>query len=390
MLFYSIYLQIDRCMSIKIHEFKTQDERRSYVEQTTKADLSVVEKAFVDEENIQNVHCENLIGAISIPLGVAGPLTVNSDDVQHTYYVPLATSEGALVASVSRGMKAVSEAGGASVWAFKAGTTRAPVFFTGSLEKSFELKTWILAQADVFNDIAQTTSGHINILRSEIKIVGSYLFLRLFFDTDDAMGMNMVTIASQKIVDFITEQTGYECTAVSGNYCVDKKPSWLTFIDGRGIQVFSEVFLSAETIQNVLKTNAQAMFQTWLSKCVYGSIMSGSIGFNCHFANVTAAFYLATGQDAAHVVEGSHGILTADLTEDGGLHLTTYQPSVLLGTVGGGTKLSTQSACLTMLGVNSSLELARVLGGSVLAAEISLLASLSVGSLAVSHKKLGR
>ena len=201
--------------------------------------------------------------------------------------------------------------------------------------------------------------------------------------------MNMATIATDKIVRFIEEQTGISCLALSGNYCVDKKPSWLNMIEGRGFKVWAEVVLPQKILKQTLKTTAQKIYDAWLSKCIMGGIMSGSMGYNAQFANILAALFLATGQDIAHIAECSIGITTAEVRGKN-LYMSVYLPDLMVGTVGGGTGLSTQKEALAILGVKQSEQLVRVVGASVLAGEISLLASLSEGTLAKAHICLAR
>jgi hydroxymethylglutaryl-CoA reductase (NADPH) len=209
------------------------------------------------------------------------------------------------------------------------------------------------------------------------------------------MGMNMVTIATEKVARYIEEKTGAVCLSISGNYCVDKKPSWQNFIRGRGFEVWAEVLLPKYSLRETLKTTAKQLYNIWLSKCMIGSAVSGSIGYNAQYANIIAALYLATGQDAAHVTEGSLGITTAEAQGDD-LYISIYLPDLMVGTVGGGTGLATQKEALMILKVDggnggaNSQKFAEIIGAAVLAGEISLLASLAEGTLARAHKTLGR
>jgi hydroxymethylglutaryl-CoA reductase (NADPH) len=378
-------------MTVKLHQFENKDHRLEFLSKELNLDLSQIKNAFVDDDQLHNVHCENLIGATSVPLGIAGPLILNTENFQKKeFYIPLATSEGALVASVSRGIKAINEPGGALSLATKVGTTRGPVFSTKNILESKKLSTWFEENYNAVRQVAESTSSHLKLKSLKTKILNNRVFVRFIYDTDKAMGMNMATIATQKIVDFVAEKLDIHCDAVSGNYCVDKKPSWLNFIEGRGWEVNSEVILSPQTVSSVLKTSPSKIFDTWLSKCMLGSALSGSMGFNCQFANVVAAMFLATGQDLGQIVEGSSGVTTVKVLDSGDLYVGVYMPSVMLATVGGGTKLHTQNEALKILNVDHPSQLAEVLGATVLAGEISLLASLSVGGLANSHQKLGR
>jgi hydroxymethylglutaryl-CoA reductase (NADPH) len=375
---------------MKLSKFKTTDTRRKFLEKTLNINLKNIGQYYLKNE--RNVHCENLIGATSIPLGVAGPLRVQSRFNREriiNYYIPLATTEGALIASVNRGCKAIFLSHGATVIVEQVGTTRGPVFETAGIMESLWFKKWL---EDNFVDLknqAEKTSSHLRLIKIETTLTGRYVYGRFYFDTQDAMGMNMVTIATDSMIRIIEDKTTIKCLSISGNFCVDKKPSWLNFISGRGKRVWAEVILKERVIKEILKTTTEKLYDVWLSKCLIGSIMSGSLGFNSHFANIVAAFFAATGQDLAHVVEGSLGITTMKKIKKD-LYVSVYLPDVMLGTVGGGTRLEIKKEALSLIGVKSSSELARVLGGAVLSGEISLLASLAEGSLSEAHQKLGR
>lgn len=358
------------------------EERRKSIENKLNLSLKNIGIPYADESNASERNCENMIGIAQIPMGIAGPLKVNSKKI----FIPLATTEGALVASVNRGCKAITESGGGKVIVKKTGTTRGPVFKTKDINESIKFEKWLITNLAILNKIAESTSDHIKLLKIEPKTVGNYVFVRFTFDTDKAMGMNMATIATDKIAEYIWKKLKIECLAVSGNFCVDKKASWQNFISGRGYEISAEVLLSKKIIKNVLKTDAKKFFDVWLSKCMVGSAITGSVGFNAQYANIIAAVFLATGQDIAHVVEGSIGITTAEVTGEN-LKVGIYLPDVMAGTVGGGTGLATQKEALSIIGKDNFFE---GIGGAVLAGEISLLASLSEKSLARAHKNLAR
>ncbi len=226
-------------------------------------------------------------------------------------------------------------------------------------------------------------------------MVGRNVYLRFVFDTCEAMGMNMVTFASERITQLIKAKTKIECFSLTGNLCVDKKPAWLNFIRGRGKRVWTEVKIKKEVVKKVLKTTPEKIAEVVYRKCLLGSAMAGSVGFNGHYANIVAALFLATGQDMAHVVEGSLGITTAEVIEKGSLYFSVYLPDLMIGTVGGGTHLPTQKEALSVLGLGKgkrgeALKFAEIIGGAVLAGELSLMAALASGDLARAHEKLGR
>jgi len=376
----------NKYMTLK--DFKTTKERREYIEKTLKIKLEKIAQIETDEENI---HCENLIGSTTLPLGVAGSLKIqNSEFKIQNYFIPLATTEGALVASVSRGCKAINLSGGSTSYVEEVGVTRGPVFVTSGLKESFEFKKWLDDNFNLLKVEAEKTSSHLKLKKLGTRIAGNYVYIRFYFATGNAMGMNMVTIATDSISRLVELETKVKCIALSGNFCIDKKPAWLNFISGRGKRVWSEVILKKEIVTEVLKTTPEKFFEVWLSKCMIGSAMSGSLGFNAHFANIVSAFYGATGQDLAHIVEGSMGMTITKVLENGDLSVSVYLPSVMLGTVGGGTKLKIKQEALSIIGAKNSVELAEVLGGAVLAGEISLLSSLAEGTLSCAHSKLGR
>ena len=338
----------------------------------------------------ESVHCENLIGAVSIPLGVAGPLRMNGEKISKDTYIPLATTEGALVASVSRGAKVITEAGGAAACTEYVGVTRGPVFEVANIKEGRKLMAWIKDHHADLGEKAASTSGHLKLISIDPALNGKQVYLRISYDTQEAMGMNMATIATAHMASYIEEHTKARLLAVAGNYDTDKKPSWINFIKGRGYKVWADVTISQELVESHLHSSPEKIAHVVKQKCWGGSMMSGGMGFNAHFANIVAAFFLATGQDCAHVIEGSLGVTSAEVTEDGSLYFAIYAPSILLGTVGGGTNLKTQSQARSITQTQTSQELAEVLAGALLAGELSLIASIAQNTLASSHQTLGR
>lgn len=367
---------------MNIRNYKTVSERRRGLEKELGIDLENIGSFTLAEAVAATKNCENMIGAAQIPVGIAGPLNGK--------YIPLATTEGALVASISRGCKAITESGGAAASSYRVGATRGPVFKVNSIAENNKLHEFVKTNTEMFRTIAGQTSKHIHLEEITSRAIGKYTYARFVFDTRDAMGMNMVTIATQKLVEFIEAKTKTRCISVAGNYDVDKKPSWMNFTRGRGFEVRAEVTIPEKIITKILKTTAQKIYDVWLAKCMIGSAISGSMGFNAQYANVVAALFLATGQDPAHVAEGSLGITTAEVIHGKDVYISVYLPDVMAGIVGGGTGLATQREALGILNVKSSQEFAEVIGPVVLAGEISLLASLAEGTLAQAHKTLAR
>jgi hydroxymethylglutaryl-CoA reductase (NADPH) len=371
---------------MNLRDYSSVSLRRYALEKELRIDLKHIGTFTLDETVASTRNCENMIGTAQIPMGIAGPLRLD----KHDYYIPLATTEGALVASVSRGCKSITESGGAVTDCHRVGATRGPVFRVNSLRDSDRLYRFLKEHLDELKNIAKKTSRHLTLEKLLTRGVGRYRYVRFVFDTEDAMGMNMVTIASDALAKFIGKETGVTCIALAGNFDIDKKPAWLNFIENRGTKVWAEVTIPAAVIQKVLKTTAQKMNEVWLSKCMIGSAMAGSMGFNAQFANVIAAIFLATGQDAAHIGEGSMGITTTEVIRGKDLYISVYLPDLMVGTVGGGTGLATQKEAFSILGATHSTQFAEVIAGAVLAGEISLIASLAEGSLVQAHKILAR
>lgn len=375
---------------MNLRDYKTRKERLGALEKRSGRALSAIGQTILTDDQTFG-HCENPIGATQLPLGVAGPLLVQSlKRKAQNYFVPLATTEGALVASINRGCKAIVASGGATSYAYRVGATRGPVFVTNNIEGNRQFYRFMKENEEKLVDLAATTSKHLELTRIMVKTVGRYSFVRFSFATADAMGMNMVTIATEYLTQYIEKKTGFSCLSIAGNFDIDKKAAWLNFIDNRGFKAWAEVVLPQQVIKDVLKITAERFFQIWLAKCVYGSAMSGSLGFNAHFANVIAAIFIATGQDPAHVVEGSLGVTSTEILPGGNLYVSVYLPALMLGTVGGGTILPTQKEALELLGVfgqGKVEEFAQVVAAAVLAGEISLLASEAEGSLAKTHER---
>jgi hydroxymethylglutaryl-CoA reductase (NADPH) len=353
--------------------------------------------------DVRTAKVENLIGVTQIPLGVVGPLRILSDHIgeNEEIFVPLATTEGALIASTGRGCRAVRDSGGAVVHVDDVGMTRAPVFRTSGIQQSLEFVAWVAAHENEIRQICESTSRYLRLQAIRPQLVGSTVYLRFRFTCGDAMGMNMATIACARVVEeLIGPETGVECVAVSGNYCVDKKPAALNFIEGRGKRIYAETVLSRDVLQRCLKTTASALCEVQYRKNQLGSIMAGALGFNSHYANIVAAFFLATGQDVAQVAEGALGVTCIEPREDGAVYVSVFLPDAPVAAIGGGTALSTQAEALGLLGISTgntdgtagdaALRLAQILGAVVLAGEISTLAALSAHHLARAHAELGR
>lgn len=371
--------------------------RREFIESETGIKLDNVGIFSIDVERVVKRNCENMIGTVQVPVGVAGPLLVNGEYAHGSYYLPLATTEGALVASVNRGCSAITRSGGAEVRILHDGMTRAPVFAARSVAHAKQAVDWVAGHEPELRAAAESTTSHGKLIGIMPFIAGTSVFFRLNFDTKDAMGMNMVTIASAKVADLIAQGTGVRLVALSGNMCTDKKPAAINEILGRGRSVVAGVALSHDLISSIFKTDAATLFEVNYRKNLIGSARAGSMGFNAQAANVVAAMFIACGQDAAHAIDGSTCLTTVDPVPTG-VYVAVTLPSLPVGTVGGGTAVETQQECLKLLGVagggtppgTNAKKLAEIIGSGVLAGELSLLGALAAQHLARAHQQLGR
>ena len=371
--------------------------RRAFIEQEAGVRLPKLGTFTMDPSVAVTRNIENMVGAVQVPVGVAGPLRVRGEYADGSYYVPLATTEGALVASVNRGCGAITRAGGAEVRILRDGMTRAPVFSTRDILHARAVKEFVDGNRDALAAAARETTSHGELVGAVPLVTGTTVHVRLEFDTKDAMGMNMVTIASERVADLIEERTGAHLVALSGNLCTDKKPAAVNGILGRGKTVVAGVNLPDDLVTGVFKTDGGTLAEVNYRKNLIGSARAGSLGFNAQAANVIAAIFIACGQDAAHVVEGSGTFTTVDRRERG-VYVAVTVPALQLGTVGGGTGLETQRECLSLLGVAGGGDppgahakgFAEIAAAAVLAGELSLLGALGAGHLARAHRALGR
>jgi hydroxymethylglutaryl-CoA reductase (NADPH) len=275
--------------------------------------------------------------------------------------------------------------------------TRAPVFRVTDVAEAEAVAAWIEDNRDALAAAAEATTGHGELLEARAYVVGDSVFVRFAYDTKDAMGMNMATIATEAAAGVVTAETPAELVALSGNLCADKKPAAINAVEGRGRTAAADVRLPRETVGEVLKTTPEAVVEVNARKNYAGSAKAASLGFNAQAANVVAAVFLATGQDAAQVVEGANAITTAEVRE-GDLYASITLASLELGTVGGGTKLPTQREALAVLGPvgggnppgTNADALAEVVAAGALAGELNLLSALASNNLADAHADLGR
>ncbi|WP_375751749.1 hydroxymethylglutaryl-CoA reductase [Vibrio sp. HN007] len=337
---------------------------------------------------------EHFIGTVKLPVGLAGPLRVNGLFAKDDYLVPLATTEAALVASYNRGAQLLTAAGGVSAMLLNEGVTRTPGFAFYDLIHAGQFVAWAVTQYDRFKQLAEATTSHGKLIDINVNIEGNHVYLVFEYLTGDASGQNMVTIATNAVFEFILANTPVEpeYAFLDGNLSGDKKANSQTLRSVRGKKVTAEAHISAELVQKYLHTTPEKM-QQFGQMTTVGGTLSGTIGINAHYANALAAFYIACGQDAACVSESAVGVTRMEVNRDGGLYASVTLPNLMIGTVGGGTGLPSQKACLDIMGLHGngkSQALAEVCAALCLAGELSIVGAFCAGHFARAHHKLAR
>ena len=348
---------------------------------------------FTEVESLQG-NIENYIGMSMVPTGIVGPLHVVGSDAVGDFYVPLATSEGALIASYNRGAHASRLAGGITSICLVEGVQRSPVFKFKDIADLGQFLMWVLPQLEKFREITSQNSRYAQLVDMRSNIEGNHLILTFEYLTGDAAGQNMVTICTDAICQYIVANAPIKPNFwfIESNYSGDKKATALSFTTVRGKKVSAEVNIPKNIVESVLKTTSKAMVDYWQSSTL-GVIQSGAIGAQGHVANGLCALFISTGQDVACIAEAAVGMTRMEINDEGGLYACVTLPNLIVGTVGGGTSLPTQRECLELLdcyGPGKARKFAEICGALALAGELSIAAALSAGHFSAAHKKFGR
>jgi hydroxymethylglutaryl-CoA reductase (NADPH) len=367
-----------------------QKKRLDFLHQKSGFKIRHLAEGTVDPQ-LTKGNIENFIGFSQVPVGAIGPLKINGKYASGEYYVPLSTTEGALISSFNRGARVITLSGGANVAVVRDHIQRAPFFILKNLFQAQEFVEWIGNNFSLLQEVAESTTNNGKLLSYHPFIQGKVVYLRLNFSTGDAMGMNMVTKASLEVCKFISSQFPVIRFSLESNMAVDKKPAHINSILGRGKTVSSEVIIKKKIISKYLHTTAIEIERTY-HKQVIGGLLAGALGANGHYANGIAALFLACGQDLANISESCVGYTSAEAI-DGDLYVSVNLPSLVVGTVGGGVSLPTQRECLELLGcygTGKSKKFAEIVAATALAGEISLAASIVAGDFVSAHEKYGR
>jgi hydroxymethylglutaryl-CoA reductase (NADPH) len=368
------------------------ERRAQFLREQTGVDLHHVRRLSFDPQVLPG-NIENFVGVAQVPIGIAGPLRVNGEHAQGDFYVPLATTEGTLVASYNRGMRVLTECGGVKATVVKRSMQRAPVFMFSDARAARDFGEWLTASFAGIKAAAESTTRIGRLIEIEQYPLANLLYLRFNYTTGDAAGQNMTGKATHAACERIRETHPlHPQYLLSGSMDTDKKHSALNTLRTRGRRVVAEVVIRNEVLQRLMRVDTKTLFRARQVSNA-GALMAGTAYNGPHAANGIAAMFIATGQDVANVAESHAGITYAQLLENGDYYWSVTLTSLIVATYGGGTGLPTQRECLEMLdcyGKDKADRLAEIVAAVVLAGDVSLGSAVLAGDWVTSHERLGR
>ncbi len=372
------------------------EARLRWARGVTGSGLENISKTILRPETLAG-NIENYIGAVQVPIGLAGPILVKGVYTDGYVPVPIATTEGALVSSISRGARLCNHAGGVKVHVTRQRMVRAPVFFCQDMDGAVNLERWLMNNIRRIEEKAHSVSSVARLTEIIPFVFGDTVHVRFYYNTGDAAGQNMTTACTWVACEWIAEQIRHDRAIkfshynIEGNMSGDKKANYQNYIDGRGVGVVASCYVEGRLLEKAMRVKPRDYLKAWQAGEV-GSIQIGMIGSNINFANVIAGIFTATGQDIASVHESSSGIFK--MREEGdGLLFTAYLPSLVIGTVGGGTGIPTQRDCLEMMGCHGPGKLfrfAEIIAATCLALDISTGAAITANEFVTAHERFGR
>ena len=386
-----------RVPSTGIHTEAARQTRLDFIKARTPSGLHYVQNTSFEAKRLSH-NIESFIGSIEVPVGIAGPLKINGQHAQGVFYAPIATSEGALIASMSRGAYALSTAGGVTTRVLAQRMMRVPMFLFSDLTKSALFAAWIYEHNFDIKTEAEKHSNHAKLIELTPQVFGKAVHVHFVYETGDAAGQNMTTSCTWQACLWILKRIKHhkdfevEKFVVEGGLSSDKKVSYASFIKGRGIKIQAEAVVPARVVRRVLKTTPNDIKDIWHQFAI-GATSAGIIGLNVNIANAIAGIFVATGQDIACVHESALATTFFDVTRDGDLYICMSMPTLPIGTIGGGTGLPHQKECLEMLGCygpGNAHKLAEIIIGFCVALDLSTAAAIVAGHFATAHEMLGR
>lgn len=365
--------------------------RRAWIEERTGCRLEHVGSFSIPAEEMRG-NIENPVGAVQVPLGIAGPLEIRGEHADGVFYVPLATTEGALVRSYERGMVALSRSGGATARLVRDENRVCPIFVLPDLAAAVEFSRSVPGHLEGLRTAADATTRHGRLLAAEARPIGREVIVEMRFQTGDAQGMNMISRAAEAACRWLVQRLPVDRWYLFSGAGGEKRAAGSLMAGGKGKTVLAGARLSRPVVESYLRTSPEALVDLW-RRTLTGHLHAAALGYNGHFANGLAALFLATGQDLANVANSAVGITSFEVGEQGELHVSVTLPALTVATVGGGTCQGTALECLGMLGcagANRAEKLSEIVAATLLAGEISFGAALAANGLVEAHEAYGR
>ena len=366
--------------------------RQEFVREHTASPLEHVASYSLDPETLPG-NIESFFGVAQVPIGLAGPLLVNGEHAQGEFFVPLATTEGTLVASYNRGMKLCHEAGGITTTILDDRMQRAPVFSFESAREMRAFRDWLEEHFDEVAAAAEETTKSGKLLDIQKFAVSKMLYTRFNYSTGDAAGQNMTGKATFAACAWIKQNYPGELHfLLEGQFATDKKTSIVNMLHTRGKRVVAEITIPNELAEKHMNVTTDKLFNARM-RGQLGSIMSVPNNNGLHSANGITAMFIATGQDVANVAESSALYGFSELLPNGDYYASVTLPSLIVATYGGGTGLATQRECLELLdcyGAGKVGKLTEIIAATVLAGEFSLGSAVVAEEWVQAHDDYGR
>jgi hydroxymethylglutaryl-CoA reductase (NADPH) len=384
---------VDLVPRFKAQGYSTEDvaKRRAWLERKLEVSVPLVGACAIGTDAMRG-NIENPIGAAQIPLGIAGPLRIDGTHARGTFYVPLATTEGALVRSYERGMVMLTRAGGVAARLFVDRNVVSPIFSFPSVEAAHDFATIVPAHFEALRAEADATTRHGHLEEIEVRPSGRSVIVNFYYQTGDAQGMNMIVKATECAARWLVARGLATRFSVFSGLSSEKRATGFLLAGGKGKTVVAGARIPADVLTSYMHVTPRQIVDVWRDS-VIGHLEANAIGFNAQYANGLAALFIACGQDVANIVNAAIGITAYELMSNGDLYASVTLPSLTVATVGGGTGLGTAHECLTILGcagAGYARKFAEIVAATLLAGELSMAAAIGSGEFVAAHETYGR
>ena len=366
-------------------------QRREWLRRKLGVEMPLVSACAIPTEQMRG-NIENPIGSVQMPLGVAGPLLVNGEHAAGTFYVPFATTEGALVRSYERGMVMLTRAGGVTARVIVDGNVVCPMFSFASVAEAAAFAAALPAHVETLRAEAEATTRHGKLQQVVPRVSGRSVIVSFYYSTADAQGMNMIVKATERAAQWLVTHGLAPRFRVFSGMSSEKRASGFLLAGGKGKTVVAGARIPAALLQSYMRITPRQIVAMW-HDTMLGHLQANAIGFNAHYANGLTAMFIACGQDVANVANAAVGITDYELTDDDDLYASVTLPSLTVATVGGGTLLGTSAECLQMLGCAGAThapKLAEIVASAILAGELSMAGAITSGEFVSAHETYGR